>query len=494
MATTDTERPTTEQPELRRVLGPKLLLLFIVGDILGTGVYALTGQVAAEVGGAAWLPFLIAFAVALLTAFSYLELVTKYPQTAGAALYVHKAFGVHFITFIVTFIVMCSGITSASTASRAFAANLGVGFGLELPNSVVMLIAMGFMLAVMAINFRGVSESVKTNVVLTLVELSGLVMVILIGFWAIAGGNADFSRVVMFETPEDKSLLLSISTATSLAFFAMVGFEDSVNMAEETKDPSRIFPKVMLTGLGITAVIYVLVSICAVAVVPIGELAGNETPLVTVVQTAAPDFPIGNLLPFISMFAVANTALINMMMASRLLYGMSKQGVLPGFLSKVSQTRRTPSTAIVFTTLISLALIGWVSLSPDSPIVVVLGGTTSLLLLSVFAVVNLSVLVLRRDKIGHKHFKAGIVIPVIGVATCLWLVLPFSSGRAIEQYQIAGALLALGVLLWVVTWFTHGRKQTEKAPTGVVTEPTQVVHADASARTDADTDADRDGR
>jgi amino acid transporter len=279
----------------------------------------------------------------------------------------------------------------------------------------------------------------------------------------------------MFDTPEDKGLLLSVSTATSLAFFAMVGFEDSVNMAEETKDPSRIFPKVMLTGLGITAVIYVLVSICAVAVVPIGQLAGNETPLVTVVQTAAPDFPIADLLPFISMFAVANTALINMMMASRLLYGMSKQGVLPGFLSKVSPTRRTPSTAIVFTTLISLALIGWVSLSPDSPIVVVLGGTTSLLLLSVFAVVNLSVLVLRRDKVGHKHFRAGVVIPVIGVVTCLWLVLPFSSGRDIEQYQIAGALLALGILLWIVTWFTHGRKQADKAPTGLVTEPTSVV-------------------
>jgi len=292
--TTDTgEGPT----ELKRAIGPKLLLLFIVGDILGTGVYALTGQVAAEVGGAAWLPFLIAFAVALVTAFSYLELVTKYPQTAGAALYVHKAFGIHFVTFIVCFVVMCSGITSASTASRAFAANLAAGIGVELSNSAVMLIAMAFMLLVMAVNFRGVSESVKANVVLTLIELSGLVMVILIGFWFIAGGNADWGQVVLFETPGDKSLLLSVSTATSLAFFAMVGFEDSVNMAEETKDPSRIFPKVMLTGLGITAVIYVLVSICAVAIVPIGELADNETPLVTVVNTAAPDFPIGQLLP-----------------------------------------------------------------------------------------------------------------------------------------------------------------------------------------------------
>ena len=112
------------QPELKRVMGPKLLLLFIVGDILGTGIYAVTGNVANQVGGVVWLPFLVAFIIAVLTAFSYLELVTKYPQAAGAALYTHKAFGLHFVTFLVCFTVMCSGITSASTASRAFAANL----------------------------------------------------------------------------------------------------------------------------------------------------------------------------------------------------------------------------------------------------------------------------------------------------------------------------------------------------------------------------------
>jgi len=362
---------------------------------------------------------------------------------------------VHFVTFLVCFVVMCSGITSASTASRAFAANLAVGVGLELPNIAVMGIAMGFMLLVMLVNFRGVSESVKANVVLTLIELSGLVMVILIGFWFIAGGNADWGQVVLFETPGDKSLLLSVSTATSLAFFAMVGFEDSVNMAEETKDPSRIFPKVMLTGLGITAVIYVLVSICAVAIVPIGELADNETPLVTVVNTAAPDFPIGGLLPFISMFAVANSALINMMMASRLLYGMSKQGVLPGFLGKVHATRQTPWASIVFTTALSLVLIGYVSLSPESPIVAVLGGTTSLLLLSVFALVNVVVLVLRRDTVTHAHFRAGTVLPIVGVVACLWLVLPVSSGRGAEQYTIAGGLLAIGVVLWLVTFVSR---------------------------------------
>ncbi len=160
---THTADSGTTSPELKRVMGPKLLLLFIVGDILGTGVYALTGDVAAEVGGAAWLPFLVAFAIATVTAFSYLELVTKYPQAAGAALYTHKAFGIHFCTFLVAFVVMCSGITSASTASRAFASNLAEGFGLELGNWGIVVIALGFMALVAQVNFRGVGESVKAK-------------------------------------------------------------------------------------------------------------------------------------------------------------------------------------------------------------------------------------------------------------------------------------------------------------------------------------------
>jgi APA family basic amino acid/polyamine antiporter len=462
--------PPKSQPqtELKRALGPKLLLLFIVGDILGTGIYALTGQVAAEVGGAAWLPFIVAFAVATLTAFSYLELVTKYPQAAGAALYVHKAFGIQFVSFLVCFIVMSSGITSASAASRAFSVNLVAGFGLDVGTSAVAFIAIAFILLVMLVNFRGVTESVMLNVVLTLIELSGLLLVIFISLWAIMGGNADFSRVVAFETPEDKNVLLALSTATSLAFFAMVGFEDSVNMAEETKDPSRIFPRIMLTGLGITAAIYVLVSICAVAIVPVGELAGNETPLVTVVQTAAPGFPISALIPFISMFAVANSALINMMMASRLVYGMSNRGVLPAVLGRVHSARRTPWVAIFVTTAIAVGLIAFVSFDPEGSVVALLGGTTSLLLLAVFAVVNATVLVLRKDVVDHKHFHAGRVLPVIGAVACAYLVLPWSSGRPVEQYEIAGVLLGIGVVLWAANAITHrmrGTKPTDRTGT-----------------------------
>ena len=465
----DTTESASGSTELRRVMGPKLLLLFIVGDILGTGVYALTGQVAAEVGGAAWLPFIVAFLVALLTAFSYLELVTKYPQAAGAALYVHKAFGVHILTFIVAFAVMSSGITSASTASQAFASNLADGIGWEASSTAIMLTAVGFMALVMAVNLRGVSESVKANVVLTLIELSGLVLVILIGAYAISGGEADFSRVVAFDTPDDKNIFVAVTTATSLAFFAMVGFEDSVNMAEEVQEPRRIFPKMMLTGLGITGVIYVLVSIVAVALVPVGELADSDTPLTLVVQRGAPDIPIDDLFPFIAMFAVANSALINMMMASRLLYGMAKQGVIPTSLAKVHQRNRTPSAAIVFTTALAFALIGYVSYASEDA-VAVLGGTTALLLLAVFAVVNIAVLVLRRDRVEHDHFRTRTPVAVVASAACAYLVTPLS-GRDSQQYEVAALLLLVGLVLFIPV-YVQRRAQNDDIE---ITDPEDIT-------------------
>ena len=275
----DKEASSSAEPELQRVMGPWLLLLFIVGDILGTGIYALTGQVAKHVGGAVWLPFLVAFGVALLTAFSYLELVTKYPKAAGAALYAHRAFGIHFVTFLIAFAVMCSGITSASTASRAFAANFSDSMGLGLGGLGVTLVGLVFMAVIAAVNFRGVGESVKINVVLTCVELTGLLIIIVIGLWAIGAGTGDLGRAFQFNTSADGSIVWGVIAGTTLAFFAMVGFEDSVNMAEETKDPSRIFPKVLLAGLVLTGVVYVLVSISAIALVSPEELGEGETPL-----------------------------------------------------------------------------------------------------------------------------------------------------------------------------------------------------------------------
>jgi len=456
--TSAAERPSNAaEPTLKRVMGPWLLLLFIIGDVLGTGIYALTGQVAKQVGGAVWLPFVVAFLVALITAFSYLELVTKYPQAAGAALYTHKAFRLHFLTFLVAFAVMCSGLTSASTAARAFSANMAHAFGLELGGGLAITLAgLAFMAVVAAINFRGVAESVKMNVVLTCVELSGLLIIIFIGFMAIGAGQGDVSRVLELKTAGDTGWFWPVIAATTLAFFAMVGFEDSVNMAEECKDPTRIFPKVLLAGLLVTGLVYVLVSISAITLVPASQLAEGETPLLKVVEAGAPGFPLG-IFAFITMFAVANTALINMLMASRLIYGMGREGVLPAVFGRVHAGRRTPYVAIVFTTLLAFALITFVGEIPA------LGGTTALLLLCVFVVVNIAVLVLRRDRVAHEHFATPAVLPVLGVLTCAFLAGPWT-GRDPIQYKVAGILMAIGVGLWLLTVLVHRRRDRASSP------------------------------
>ncbi|WP_341928042.1 APC family permease, partial [Nocardioides psychrotolerans] len=411
------------EPDLQRVMGPKLLLLFIVGDILGAGIYAVTGEMALEVGGIVWVPFLVAFAVATLTALSYLELVTKFPQAAGAALYTHKAFGIHFVTFLVAFGVICSGITSASTAANLLGTNLlagldGLGVGGIDPESstAITAVAMGFMVLLALINLRGVGESVKFNVFLTLVEMLALVIVIAIGFVVISRGDGDLGRMVVFESGSERGLFLAVTVATAIAFFAMVGFEDSVNMVEEIKDPERTFPRIMLTGLGIAVLFYVLVSISVVAVIPEGEIeqvvADEGKVLLNVVSTGAPNLPIDDVFPFLTVIAVANTALINMLMASRLLYGLAHQDVLPRSLGKVLPGRRTPWVGILFSTVLALGLIFAVTFLADTSVIKALSGTTALLLLCVFAIVNVACVVLRREPSGA--FSAPTWAPYVG--------------------------------------------------------------------------------
>jgi amino acid transporter len=463
MSATTTEPDVNgPEPDLKRVMGPGLLLLFIVGDILGAGIYAVTGEMALEVGGIVWLPFLVAFAVATLTALSYLELVTNHPQAAGAALYTHKAFGVHFVTFLVAFGVICSGITSASTSSNLLATNLLAGFdgiGLDVPggNTAILVVALLFMLVLAAINLRGVGESVKFNVVLTLIEISALLIVIGVGFYVMAKGDADMGRIVVFNSASDRGMFLAVTVATAVAFFAMVGFEDSVNMVEETKDPLKVFPKVMLTALGIAVICYILVAVSVIAVIPEGRIESvvndEGKVLLEVVRTGAPSFPIDKVFPFLTVFAVANTALINMLMASRLLYGMANQNVLPRALGKVLPRRRTPWAGIAFSTVLALGVIVVVTVMAENEVIGSLAGTTGLLLLCVFSVVNVACIVLRRNPGSRGAFRAPMVVPGIGAVACLYLVGPWARDRDDwVQYQIAGGLLALGVVLWLVTW------------------------------------------
>lgn len=464
-ATREDSTPGGQPAELKRVIGPKLLLFLIIGDIIGAGIFAITGKVAGQVGGAAWLPFLLAFAIATLTAFSYMELVTKYPHAAGAALYIHKAFGIHFVTFLVAFTVACSGITSAATSATLVGQNLLIGFGQFIEGvpttpEAGMFAAIAIIIILALINLRGVGESVKFNLVLTVISLGIMAVIISIGIGAIASGYGDISRLVVFETPDDRSLFAAVTMGTAIAFFAMVGFEDSVNLVEETKNPNRTFPRIMLIGLGICAVIYMLVAVTIIMVIPTGDLLNPKNPdagiLLDVVRIGAPGLPVDAIFPFLTVFAVVNTALMNMLMASRLLYGMARQGVLPQVLGKVNSKRRTPTLSIVFTTLLAIALVVYVNLDTDSGIVGSLGGTTALLLLVVFTMVNIALLVLRRDKAPEDSFRAPTIIPILGAATSAFLIGPWARSRADwVQYEIAGLLLALGIALWAVTWLAN---------------------------------------
>jgi amino acid transporter len=305
---------------------------------------------------------------------------------------------------------------------------------------------------------------VKFNVVLTLVEVTALTIVMGVGFYAIVAGDGDVSRITVFESPEGKGMFLAVTAATSIAFFAMVGFEDSVNMVEETREPEKIFPRTMLTGLGIAVIIYMLVAVAVVAVLTPSELREiNEAEgraLLEVVSAGAPDFPIDRVFPFLACFAVANTSLINMMMASRLLYGLANQDVLPRSLGKVSPNSRAPWMGIIFSTLLALGLIYYVANRSDSDIVLNLSSTTALLLLCVFAVVNIACLVLRRD--GREgFFRSPGPTPVVAALLCLYLAGPWVDRDGIV-YQIAGGLLLIGIVLWVLTWLTNRGVRAKK--------------------------------
>lgn len=443
-ATPPAQDPVDHTP-LRRAIGPKLLILFIVGDILGTGIYATTGSVAGKIGGALWLPFVIGFAVALLTAASYAELVGKYPRAAGAALYTQRAFRVPFLTFIVAFMVMCSGLSSASAAARAFAGD----YLAELVDVPPTLVAILFVLALAALNLRGVSESVKTNVVLTVVELTGLLIIIGIGVFAVFAGEGDPGRLGEIHSADGTgyAVLTGVLGATALGFFAFVGFEDSVNMAEETVEPSRTFPRALFVGVCVTGTIYVLVALVSSLLVDYRVLEGSSGPLLEVVKAADVSFP-PELFAVIALFAVSNSALINIMMASRLCYGMANERILPAFMGRVLPSRRTPVVGIVFVSLLAVALVSTGEIEG-------LGDTTSFLLLCVFAVVNVAVLVLRKDRVGHDHFRTPTALPVIGAVAAGVLASPLAD-RATDVYVRAGVLLLLGIALWALNKIALG--------------------------------------
>jgi len=413
-----------------------MLTVFVIGDVLGAGIYALAGEVAGKVGGAIWTSFLLAGILAAFTATAYAELVTKYPQAAGAALYAHKAYRRPFLTFLIAFAVMCSGVASAATLATAFGGDYLSEF-VTLPK---MLVAAAFIGVLSLVNFRGIQESVRLNLGLTAIELTGLVLVVVIGAAFLFDGGGDPARAFEFKAGE--AVPLAILSGASLAFFALIGFEDSVNVAEETKEPSRVFPTALFTGLAIALGVYILVTLVAGMAVPTDELAASDGPLLEVVQLG-PLAMNTKVFSAIALFALANGALINMIMASRLIYGMAQQGIVPTPMGRVHGERRTPWVAIIFVAALALALCAVGDLES-------LADTTVLLLLAVFVSVNIAVLILRRDPVEHTHWRAPTVLPVLGAVACAGLIVQKAFDDAII-FAYAGGLIALGVVLCLIS-------------------------------------------
>jgi APA family basic amino acid/polyamine antiporter len=439
--TTSSDSPT----QLKRDISGKMLYLFILGDVLGAGIYALIGQIAGEVGGVTWVPMIVALLLALLTAASYAELVTKYPKAGGSAVFAERAYKRPVVSFLVGYCMLAAGVVSASGLALAFAGDYLATF-IELPP---VLGAVLFLIVIALINARGIKESVRANLVMTMIETTGLVLVVVAVAIMLGGGKGDLGRATQFA--EGGSPVIAVFGAALLAYYSFVGFETSANVIEEVKDPSRVYPKALFGALATAGVLYVLVGTAASIAVPSDELGESTGPLLTVIQATGVGIPAW-LFSLIALVAVANGALLTMIMSSRLAYGMGAQGLLPSVFTKVLPKRGTPWVAILVTTGVAMVLTATGSIAT-------LAETVVLLLLIVFLSTNIAVLVLRRERVEHQHFRAWTVLPVLAVLSCL-ILLTQQSG---EVWLRGGIIVAVGVVLYVITRLVRRRKSGSDA-------------------------------
>jgi len=425
--------PENEPAQLRRTLGFWALLAYGVGDMLGAGIYALVGKVGGIAGTWAWVSFAVAMLAAGLTAAVYAELATRFPRSGGAAHYCGQAFRRPGISIVVGWMVLCSGLVSMATSSRAFAGYLKE-LAPAVPNSAAIF---AFLLVVGIITYRGIRESSTANIICTTIELSGLLLVVTTGLIFIFGnGAATVETNVSPPVTVSTITWIMVLQGAGLAFYACIGFEDMANVAEEVKTPERTLPAALLLAIGIVAVCYMLVAYVATSAVSPEILSKSEAPLTTVIQTTAPWAPV-KLFSGIAMFAVANTSLLNCVMGSRLLHGMARERLLPAWLGHVHPTRQTPYRASLLIVVVALvlAVTGTVGL---------LANTTSLLLLTVFIIAGIALLVVqKRDKSAHQGFRVPWPVPVASIVVCAVLIV-FSQQASMGM---ALALTGVGVLI-----------------------------------------------
>ena len=434
------------QTGLKRAIGVPLLFAFIVGDTLGAGIYTLVGTMAADVGGAIWIPLLIALVVALLTAATYAELITKYPHAGGAARYADRAFGIPYVSFLVGFLMMASGITTAAALANAFAGDYLTAL-IDVPAAPAAVV---FIILLTLINLRGVKESLAANLVASIIEVSGLVIVIVVAAIVFTSGNGDTARLLEFAP--DVPPLQGAFAASIVAFFSFLGFEAAANMAEEVRNPSKAYPRALFGAICTAGVVYLLIAIGAVIVLPPADLAESTGPLLDVVAASGVGIPPG-LFSIIALIAISNGALLFMVMASRVGYGLAEAELLPKAFGKVLPGRQTPWVSIVVIAGLTIIL----SLTGN---VATLAETTVLLLLLVFLSANVSVLVLKKDKVDHDHFSAPRFMPVLAIIASIALL----AQQSATIWLSAAVYVVIGSLLFLAA--RAGRKHGERSSAG----------------------------
>lgn len=381
---------------LRRRLGLGLLTAYGVGVMVGAGIYVLVGAVAAQAGLYAPLAFLIAGLVAAPSAISYAELSSRIPEAAGEAAYVEAGLGLHWLAVAVGLGIVLAGMVSAAAVLRGGVGYLLVIFDIPFEAGVI-----GIGAALTLVALVGVLESLSLAALFTAVEVAGLILVVWAGFTA--------DPVEGWGTLPPLPPLAGLGAAAALAFFAFIGFEDLVNMAEEVKRPERTMPRAIMLALAITTGLYALVSIAAVRAVPVPQLAVSEKPLALVWQAGRGESAV--FLSGIAVIAALNGVLAQIVMAARVLFGLGRREPRLAVFYHSHPRFRTPARA---TLLIGLALI----VAALSLPVAQLAGLTSGVLLVVFAVVNLSLIVLKRRR-PEAPFRAPDWVPWAGFVASL---------------------------------------------------------------------------
>ncbi len=401
-------------PTLKRSLSLTLLTLYGLGNILGAGIYVLIGKVVATAGIFTPWSFLLASLLAGLTAFSYAELASRYPVSAGEAVYLQAGFDFRYLSVGVGILIILAGIVSAAAISRGFVGYFQQFLAWPEPIVVVALVA-----ALGALACWGIVESVRVAALFTVFEIFGLGLIVVVA-WppADALGTSLASMAAPRLSVEWHGILLG----GILAFYAYIGFEDMVNVAEEVRDPLKNMPRAILLALAVSTVLYTLVALVAIASGSLTELGASGAPLALIYARAMGQTP--TLISAIALAAVVNGALIQIIMASRVCYGLARQGWIPRVLGRVEARTQTP----VLATLVIAALVLTMALLLP---VETLARFTSLLLLSVFALINLALWRIQRNPaLSHAGFSVPRWLPLAG----------FASSTAFLLYQLGSSL------------------------------------------------------